>query len=636
MNTGLIFAIVIFCLLLTVGTGVAIYFAVTKSKAVDTTVAQANTDKATADANLASAQTQLTQSQTDAQKATAQAAIDKANSDAQIAQLALDKANTITQANIDKTNANNALTSAQSQLAQAQTGAQKASAQSAIDKANSDAQIAQLAIDKANAISQASTDKINANNALAQSQSQLAQAQTDAQKVLAQSAIDKANYNLQISQLALDKANAMVLINQLKATIASTTGGTLTPVSGPITVITPPRTYTGLVNTDFKDQGDLISPTITLEQAKVLCDKTPNCNGFYYDVTRGIAFLKNIDPTKGIPSSVSKGTYYYTGMAPMSLPARNYSVYKNVDYFAQGDLDVGAMSLDDAKKRCDTLETCSGFYFTGTNANFKHIGEGQGTPNFNAGGDYYYTDLPPVALKKTIINAGYRLGLGEIMYSSNGTFILAMQTDGKLVVYNNGSLVWEAGIEGLNQGLLLTTQGNLVVYGTDGVTVQWQSNSSGSGTTLTIDDTTGNLLLKDSTGKLIWSNGCQKISLYRLFNSSNSRHMESTSGNEAGLSGGIVATICSNNVSGSVPLYRAHYKDDSSLHLSSISLTEIQNSGYILDTTLGYVYTTQVTGTVPVYRRYNSTIQDHMLTKDQTEGGSGYVTDNNAPLFYSF
>jgi hypothetical protein len=144
----------------------------------------------------------------------------------------------------------------------------------------------------------------------------------------------------------------------------------------------------------------------------------------------------------------------------------------------------------------------------------------------------------------------------------------------------------------------------------------------------------------DNTGDYYYTgispNTIITIPLYRLYNPANSIHMESTSSNEAGLSGGIIANICSNNISGTVPLYRAYYSGDTTFHLSSVSLTEITNAGYVLDGTLGYVYPTQVTGTVPVYRRYNSSIKDHMLTKDQTEGGAGYVTDNNAPLFYSF
>ena len=134
METGLIIAIVIFCLLFSVGAGVAIYFTVS--------------NKTTADDTLTQAQNALSDAKTDAQKASAQKLIDKALSDKKIAQLVIDKAT-----------ANDTLVSAQNALTQAKTDADKAFAQSAIDKASSDKQIAQLAIDKANAISQASIDK---------------------------------------------------------------------------------------------------------------------------------------------------------------------------------------------------------------------------------------------------------------------------------------------------------------------------------------------------------------------------------------------------------------------------------------------------------------------------------------------
>jgi hypothetical protein len=642
MNTGLIIGIVICCLLLTIGAGVAIYFTVLKSKTVDTTVAQASTDKAKADANLASAQSQLAQAQTDAQKTAAQAAIDKANSDAQISQLALDKANamslitqlqstiTTTTSKTTALNAGNRL--GLGQIIYSQNGTYLLAMQT-------DGKL--VVYNNGNPLWQSGTLGLN-QGLLLTTQGNLVIYGNDGITVQWQSntvgtgttlTIDDTTGNL----LLKDSTGKLVWSNSFNATITGCENDDKT-ITCPTGMVIASGTFTfghwdnscSASSVTVKKTYPLLNGiglnSYTLKSILSECgndDPLPNVlKQFSLNYTYATT-VASTNPSKSTTTTITATT---TGGTVTVIP-RTYNIYKNVDYSGQGDLDAGAMSLDAAKTRCDALETCNGFYFNSTNAYFKHIGEGQGNPSFNAGGDYYYTGLPPVALNTTVLNAGYPLTPGQSMSSPNGNFQLSMQTDGNLVVYNNGNVVWHAiGTTPGNQGLLLTIQGS----------VQWQSNSSGTGTTLTIDDTTGNLLLKDSTGKLVWTNGCQQVPLYRLYNPANFRHMESTSANESGLSGAIVATICSNNISGTVPLYRAYYSGDTTFHLSSVSLTEITNAGYVLDGTLGYVYPTQVTGTVPVYRRYNSSIKDHMLTKDQTEGGAGYVTDNNAPLFYSF
>jgi len=102
------------------------------------------------------------------------------------------------------------------------------------------------------------------------------------------------------------------------------------------------------------------------------------------------------------------------------------------------------------------------------------------------------------------IKAGYRLQKGEGLKSGN--YILVMQNDGNLVLYNQltRDVIWKTDTSGNNQGLLLEISGNLVIKGEDGFSVKWQSNTVGTGCKLVLQGD-GNLILVDSSGKFIWS-----------------------------------------------------------------------------------------------------------------------------------
>lgn len=79
------------------------------------------------------------------------------------------------------------------------------------------------------------------------------------------------------------------------------------------------------------------------------------------------------------------------------------------------------------------------------------------------------------------LSAGQELQAGQDLVSSGGQHTLVMQTDGNLVVYGNGCVIWASNTTGTGSSNYLAMQGdgNLVVYtGTSGTAV-WASKGLG-------------------------------------------------------------------------------------------------------------------------------------------------------------
>jgi hypothetical protein len=93
----------------------------------------------------------------------------------------------------------------------------------------------------------------------------------------------------------------------------------------------------------------------------------------------------------------------------------------------------------------------------------------------------------------TVLRAGQAIPSGSSLTSPSGRFSLAMQTDGNLVLYDNGSFVWNSNTAG-NPGAyaVLQTDGNFVVYGGGGRPIFYTNTqyttSDGKYTTLTVSD----------------------------------------------------------------------------------------------------------------------------------------------------
>ena len=96
----------------------------------------------------------------------------------------------------------------------------------------------------------------------------------------------------------------------------------------------------------------------------------------------------------------------------------------------------------------------------------------------------------------------YRAGVK--MVSPNGTFSLALRSNGDLVLAKNSTTIWHSKAKD-DDWLTVTTTGNLVLYRSDG-TVEWQTKTSGKGAATLILKNSGNLALtRISDNKILWS-----------------------------------------------------------------------------------------------------------------------------------
>jgi hypothetical protein len=93
----------------------------------------------------------------------------------------------------------------------------------------------------------------------------------------------------------------------------------------------------------------------------------------------------------------------------------------------------------------------------------------------------------------------------DTLTSKNGIFALVMQSDGNLVIYKKGgSAVWSTKTSGSNR-TRLTSVGNLEIRVSGGLeSLVWQSGSSGTGSKLVVSDE-GNAVIYDQSNNVVWS-----------------------------------------------------------------------------------------------------------------------------------
>jgi hypothetical protein len=120
-----------------------------------------------------------------------------------------------------------------------------------------------------------------------------------------------------------------------------------------------------------------------------------------------------------------------------------------------------------------------------------------------------------VALTGTGLNPGvfaagtFRLNQGQSTTIANG-LVLTMQTDGNLVLYQNGAPIWFTGTSGQNCGAnqciaVFQADGNFVVY--NGATPLWNSGTGGqTGAELLLSAGTPQLEILGSNGSILWAN----------------------------------------------------------------------------------------------------------------------------------
>jgi len=121
-----------------------------------------------------------------------------------------------------------------------------------------------------------------------------------------------------------------------------------------------------------------------------------------------------------------------------------------------------------------------------------------------------------------------------------------------------------------------------------------------------------------------------QVAIYRFFRPATGEHFFTATLSEGVKAGGFILegnpfSLLSAQAPGSVPVYRCFMNGMHFISLSSVCelAPRATNEGQY-----GWIYTTQVSGTEPLYRLRNDRISDHIETLNSNEGyGVGYVLD---------
>ena len=102
--------------------------------------------------------------------------------------------------------------------------------------------------------------------------------------------------------------------------------------------------------------------------------------------------------------------------------------------------------------------------------------------------------LMPILSSAKILGSNETLSAGNVVYSDNGQYHLAMQTDGNLVVYGPTGAVWQSQTSGSGGNrAVMQGDGNLVIYRADN-TAAWSSKTAHPGAFLAVQDD-GNVVI---------------------------------------------------------------------------------------------------------------------------------------------
>jgi hypothetical protein len=105
------------------------------------------------------------------------------------------------------------------------------------------------------------------------------------------------------------------------------------------------------------------------------------------------------------------------------------------------------------------------------------------------------------------IPSGHALEPGGSVSSCGGCFDLVMQSDGNLVLYQQGGkALWSTGTAGQHgYAAEMLADGDFTLYSNDGCTL-WQSSTKDDGARLAVQDD-GNLVVYSSTNSALWASG---------------------------------------------------------------------------------------------------------------------------------
>ena len=98
---------------------------------------------------------------------------------------------------------------------------------------------------------------------------------------------------------------------------------------------------------------------------------------------------------------------------------------------------------------------------------------------------YSPTPVPTPALiaptTSNILSSGQVLAVGATIYSTDRRYSFKFQSDGNLVLYDNGSAIWSSGTSGIGIGgyVVMQSDGNLVLYNSNGIPL-WHTATHGN------------------------------------------------------------------------------------------------------------------------------------------------------------
>lgn len=101
-----------------------------------------------------------------------------------------------------------------------------------------------------------------------------------------------------------------------------------------------------------------------------------------------------------------------------------------------------------------------------------------------------------------VLQPGQTLGQNEALWSCDGRFVLVMQGDGNLVLYQGATALWHTGTFGTDSNAAGLYNGNLLVGGP--TSLHWASGSSGPADSVLIVQDDGNLVIYSPAGSALW------------------------------------------------------------------------------------------------------------------------------------
>jgi hypothetical protein len=105
------------------------------------------------------------------------------------------------------------------------------------------------------------------------------------------------------------------------------------------------------------------------------------------------------------------------------------------------------------------------------------------------------------------LTANHALTTGQSLASCNGDYVLDMQGDGNLVLYQGGTALWASNTSGsAADEAIMQGDGNLVLYTSAG-SPAWASGTAGNNGASLVVQNDGNVVIYSASGAALWATG---------------------------------------------------------------------------------------------------------------------------------